>query len=228
MPEEQITPESEEQEIVTEEKEIIPPEEDKDLEEKPKETEEKKIGTDHDEEPQIRKTRLDYIAERKEKRLERLKQERLSKIDRELEELGDNGDSESDDMEYIEDEDEKKVVKTMKKYFGESLDDISLKEVKTDVSSFVEKNPEFATYKDKIIKWAQHPAYAKVPIERLAYAVVGPEISKLLSSKKAELESEMDKSKLGGGSRRGTNKKSVSDMTDDEFRTHVAKIQGQA
>jgi hypothetical protein len=188
-----------------------------------KDNAEKKVEAD-DEEIPIRKTRIDYILERKEKRLEKIKQDRLAKLESELHEHGE-GDDEDDDLSDIEDEGEKKIVNTMKKYFGETVEKLSSKEVESEVNAFIEKDGRFAPFKDKIMKWAKHPAYAKLPMDRLAYAVVGPKIGEILSQKKQELEDEAEKSRMGGSGRRTVTKKGVWEMTPQEFEAHLHRIQ---
>ena len=186
---------------------------------------EKKVEADDEDEIPIRKTRLDYILERKAKRLEKIKQDKLAKLDSELKEHGESGEDEDDDLEDIEDEGEKKIVNTMKKYFGETVEKLSSKEVESKVNAFIEKDGRFAPFKDKIVKWAKHPAYAKLPVDRLAYAVVGPKIAEILSQKKKELEDEAEKSRLGGSGRRTVTKKGVWEMSPKEFEEHLHEIQ---
>lgn len=185
---------------------------------------EKKVEADDEDEIPIRKTRLDYILERKAKRLEKIKQDKLAKLDSELKEQGE-GDDEDDDLSDIEDDDEKKIVNTMKKYFGETVEKLSSKEVESEVNAFIEKDGRFAPFKDKIVKWAKHPAYAKLPVDRLAYAVVGPKLAEILSQKKQELEDEAEKSRMGGSGRRTVTKKGVWEMTPQEFEAHLHRIQ---
>lgn len=184
---------------------------------------EKKVEADLDEEPPVRKTHLDFIAERKQRKLEKIKQAKIAKLNEELKTYGIEDDEE--DFDNIEDDDEKKIAKTMKKYFGESIETIRSKELETEIDKFVKTDERFEPFKAQIAKWAKHPAYANLPIDRLAYAVAGPNLAKAIIEKKKELEDEADKSKLGGGStRRGEVKKSVNDMSSQEFEDYLHKI----
>lgn len=90
-----------------------------------------------------------------------------------------------------------------------------------ELSQYLATNPEFASYADKIKKFAEHPDYAHLPTEQLVFASVGKDllgIIKGVSDKQASNSLADANAPLSGAGHFVTPKKSISDMSDEEFK----------
>lgn len=90
-----------------------------------------------------------------------------------------------------------------------------------ELGQYLTTNPEFAPYADKIKKFAEHPDYAHLPTEQLVFASVGRDllgIVKGASEKQASNSLADANTLLSGAGNFITPKKSISDMSDDEFK----------
>lgn len=96
-----------------------------------------------------------------------------------------------------------------------------------ELSSYLTTNPEFAPYADKIKKFAGHPDYAHLPTEQLVFASVGRDllgIVKGAGEKQASNSLADTNTPLSGAGNFITPKKSISDMTDEEFTAYQDNI----
>lgn len=195
-----------------------------------KEGGEKKSEANNEDEVPVRKTPLDYILERKRQKLEKLKREQISKADEELSKLNSKEEEDDDDLfDELEDENDKRVARVVKKLYGSSLEKISSSELDSEVSQFVKDNEDFGPYKDKIVKWAKHPAYSQLPIAQIAYAVAGLDLLKLGAKKARENDEQIDRDKISGNStKRVSMGKDPMKMSTKEFEDYLAKVKGQA
>lgn len=89
-----------------------------------------------------------------------------------------------------------------------------------ELTAYLTTNPEFSTYAEKIKKFAEHPDYAHLPTEQLVFASVGKDllgIMKGASDKRASNSLADANAPLSGAGNFVTPKKSIADMSDEEF-----------
>lgn len=90
-----------------------------------------------------------------------------------------------------------------------------------ELSQYLATNPEFASYADKIKKFAEHPDYAHLPTEQLVFASVGKDLLSIMKSveqKQASNSLADANTPLSGAGNFVTPKKSINDMSDEEFK----------
>lgn len=90
-----------------------------------------------------------------------------------------------------------------------------------ELGQYLTANPEFAPYADKIKKFAEHPDYAHLPTEQLVFASVGRDllgIVKGAGEKQASNSLADANTPLSGAGNFITPKKSINDMSDEEFK----------
>lgn len=90
-----------------------------------------------------------------------------------------------------------------------------------ELGQYLTTNPEFAPYAEKIKKFAEHPDYAHLPTEQLVFASVGRDllgIMKGAGEKQASNSLADANTPLSGAGNFITPKKSINDMSDDEFK----------
>ena len=189
--------------------------------------EEAKDSKTEDEEPAVRKSKLDYILERKQRKIEKLEREKA-------EATGDKNKSEDEDLSP---EEESKIAKVIERRYGqqfEKADEIAEENAKAAVSKevdeFIEKDPNgkyFKEFKDKITKWALHPSRAKMPITAIAYEIAGPELLKLGAKMAKEADEEALDSKTGGGTARNldtSGKKDIWGLSSKDFAARQQEV----
>jgi len=96
-----------------------------------------------------------------------------------------------------------------------------------DVRRFVEEQPDFKKYEEKMNKWSEHPSYANIPVQQLAFAVAGTELIRVGANQAAQADMEAASTHVSGNvSLAQTNKtpKLASEMTDEEFEAEVKAI----
>lgn len=172
-----------------------------------------------EEEPPVRKTPLDYILERKAKKLESLKAKRLEAIDKEL----------AGEDEQIDPDEESKVDRVIQKKYGQHFEELAGQKVKAEVAEFLNTSPigkHLKEYEAKIVKYAQHPSRSHLPLEAIAYEVAGPELLKIGAKMAAEAEKEAAESKAGGATARkvGGGKKDYLNMSDKEIEEEILRV----
>ena len=151
-----------------------------------------------DEEPVARKSRLDYILERKQAKAEKLKQEKLKELDKQIKTEAGEGDEE------VSPDDEKVVEKVIEKKYGDYFREMDEEKEAAEINGFIAQNPEFKPYETKIRKFASHPSRRHIPINAIAYEVAGPDLMRLGAerAKKAD-EKAKEASLKAGGSEKG-------------------------
>ena len=216
--------------------EIIPESDSKDdIEKKPESENQKKVDEeggkeDQDkekdegkEEPPTRKSKKDYIINRLQKRKEKLQKK------------------EEDSEEYSEDEDEmipsdrkafKKVIDEEVGAKVEELEKMKIEEEEEkelvrdmkEVDEFVSKNEQFKPYRDKILKWWQHPTRKNLPLKAVAYEIAGDDLIMLGAERERKANENAFGSSTGSDSATVTFSKKVSEMTDKEFEEYQTKV----
>jgi hypothetical protein len=177
-----------------------------------------------EDEPPTRKTKLDFILERKQKKLEKLKEEKLHKVNDELKEHGDD-----DDDDGISPDDEKLVEKVVERKYGKYFSRDEERDAKAEVKEFLNTDPQgkyFKKYEDKILKWSRHPNRANVPLRTIALELAGNDLLKIGAELEREAQKKADESKAGGGSARATEggKKDWSNATPAEVEAEIERV----
>jgi hypothetical protein len=162
--------------------------------------------TQADEEPKVRKRNVDFILERKNRKIEKLK----NKEDEETHEDDEDDDIDPDDAKIIQ----KQVAKALSPFLAKQMED----EDQQEIQSFVKDNPDFAPYIDKVKTFAKHPSRKDLPIQSIFYEVAGPDLLKIGAKRAQKANDEAKESSAGGGSSQGgTSEKSIWDLTPEEF-----------
>lgn len=174
---------------------------------------------DEDEEPPTRKprTKADWVAFRRGKKLERQQQA--------AEGQGEADDEDDDDLD-IDDDDAKVIDKVVSKRLEPILKREEETELKSEINDFVADNPDFKPYVNKALKWAQHPTWKNVPTKQLMFAVAGDNLLKMGADRTKASQDKARRTGTGRG-RAGSNTggtKPVSEMTDEEFEKEVQAV----
>lgn len=167
-----------------------------------------------DEEPKTRKRNIDFILERKNRKIQNLKDK---------DDKGNDDDSE----DGVNPEDEEVIGKVVSKYLNPIIAKQIKEEDEQEIATFLNGNPEFKPYADKVRKFSQHESRKNIPIESIFYEVAGKDLMKLGADKARKSDKEAKESGAGGGSNRGgsdAGSKSVWDMTPEEFEKEQQKV----
>ena len=162
--------------------------------------------TPADEEPKTRKRNVDFIIERKNRKIEKLENKKADVIEDEE----DDDDLDISDKQIID----KRVAQALTPYIQRQMQE----EDANEISDFVAKNPDFAPYADKVKKFAQHPTRKDLPIKSIFYEVAGDDLLMIGAKRAKELGDDAKESSAGGGnSQGGDGAKGVWDLTPEEF-----------
>jgi len=160
-----------------------------------------------DDEPQSRKRNIDFIQERKNRKAEK-----------------DAAKNNANDDDDIDDEDSEIIGKVVSKYISPIIAKQMQEEDKQEIDAFVSANPDFKPYADKVAKYAQHASRKNMPIKAIFYEVAGPDLLKIGADRAKKANDEAKESKGAGGDGEAETKKSVWDLTPDEFAAEQQKI----
>jgi hypothetical protein len=156
-----------------------------------------------DDEPKTRKRNIDFILERKNRKIEKLQHKEDDNDE-------DDSDIDPDEAEVID----KRIAKVLSPYVEKQreAEDQSL------IDSFVSKNPDFAPYANKVKTFVKHPSRRDLPIESIFYEVAGPDLLKIGADRAKKATQEAKQSQAGGST--GSTESGAKDawnMSDDEF-----------
>ena len=162
--------------------------------------------TNADEEPKTRKrSNIDFILARKDKKIKKLQKE----ID---------GAEEPDDDDDLIDEDDARIIDSrISKIMTPLLERQAQNEDAREIAEFVQNNPDFAQYADKVARYSKHPTRREVPIASLFYEVAGEDLLRIGAERARKADDKAKDSGSGGGSGLGGGEKSVWDLTPEEF-----------
>lgn len=184
-----------------------------------KEDESKKPTPNADEEPKTRKRNIDFILERKDKKIAKL-EKKASGAGAEKEDEEEEDDLDPNDANIIQ----RHVAKALSPFLAKQMQD----EDNQEIGDFVKQNPDFAPYVAKVQKFAQHPSRKDMPIKAIFYEVAGDDLLKIGAerAKKAGIESK--KSQAGGGnSNGGGSEKNVWDLSPEEFEAQKESVRSK-
>lgn len=173
-----------------------------------------------DEEPPTRKprTKADWVAFRRGKKLEK-RQEASDD-----EEQGEAED-EDDDLSDISEEDARVIDKVVSRRLAPFEQQQEILAVKSEIDEFIATNPDFKPYATKALKWSQHPSWKNVPTKQLMFAAAGDNLLKMGAKRsKAAAEKARRTSTGKGTSGNVASTKSVEDMTDEEFAAYNESV----
>lgn len=173
-----------------------------------------------DEEPPTRKpkTNADWVALRRQKKLEK-----VTKANEQGED--DKDDDANDDLDDVSEEDAKVIDKVLSRRLAPIEQERYENQLKGEINDFVATNPQFAPFTEKALKWAKHPSWKDIPTKQLMFAVAGEKLLKMGATleKQAIVKARATKTGTnGGGNATGT--KPVSEMTDAEFAQEVERV----
>lgn len=120
------------------------------------------------EEPATRKTKFDFIMERKRKQAER--EEAKAKG-------ADGEDGDGDDSDNVAPEDEATIEKVFRKKYGAQFEAVERQRFENEVNEFFQKDEiaKFATDKEKALfrEYAVHPTRKDIPYDELMVTIIG-------------------------------------------------------
>jgi hypothetical protein len=137
-----------------------------------------------------------------------------------------------EDEEEIDPDDEKtigKVVERRMKPVTEALEQLQKVKDEQEVDSFIRSKPEYGKYRDVMIKYVQHPAYANIPVHNIAAIVAARDLQKLGAEKEREASKKAQDTKgnaqpihkVPGG------KPDWSKASKEDFEAQRARVLGQ-
>lgn len=147
------------------------------------------------------KSNKDYIIERKDSK--------IAKLTAQLEKAGVS----------LEDD---KIQQAVDNKLGDSLDFVQELKLSASVDKFVAENKHFADHKNTILQYAKNDSWKNIPIENIAYAVVGKDLLGVGADLKAKADAQANASKVGGKSLQ-VNSNDYANMSDEEFDKVVAQ-----
>lgn len=168
-----------------------------------------------DDEPKTRKRNIDFILERKDRKIAKLS-EKANNADHEEEDDIDN-----DDAEIID----KRIQKALTPFVSKQMQE----EDQQEIATFIAQNPDFAPYADKVKKFAQHPSRKEMPIQSIFYEVAGPDLLKIGADRARKSLAESRKSNAGGGSgtKGAEGPKNVWDLSPEEFEKQQQEVRSR-
>lgn len=169
---------------------------------------------DVEDEPPSRKpkTPADWVALRRGKKIDKMQKQP---------EGGDDVDEEEDDLDP---QDRNAIDRRVQKHLEPLIQKEQIQELRNEINEFTAANPDFAKYSKSAEKWAQHPSWNEVPIEKIFYAIAGKDLLAIGAARRTAADEKAKHSKTGGSSPTGgSGNKPVSAMTDAEFDQEVIR-----
>jgi hypothetical protein len=179
-----------------------------------------------DAEPPTRKSKLDYILERKQRKIEKLENQNQPPPP---------ATPDPNEEDEYSPEELTKFKKMSEKIYGDKfkvVDQLTEKterdHVDSEITTFFKNDPHADLAKEfekTIRKYAQHPSRAEVPIDEIVWGVAGKRLISFAAEAVRKAQKEAKESGTGGSSGRkpeGTVAKGAWEMTPEE---HAAKVQ---
>lgn len=165
-----------------------------------------------DDEPPTRKRTIDYILERKDRKIAKLQEKANQAKD----------DEEEDD---VSPEDKELVTKVMKPFLQPFIEKQVREENERELSEFVAERPEFKPFQAKILKYMSHPSRQNLPVKTIAYEIAGDELLKIGAQQGRKADEDAKKTQTGGGNNREVSgEKSVWELSPEEFAAKQEEI----
>lgn len=178
---------------------------------------------DDDSEPDVRKTPTDFYKQRKARRAAAKGDQGASKKNND----DDSGDDDSD--EDVDPEDAALIDSRVDKRIKPLIDQITTQADRDEANAFFSEHPEFKPYEAKITRWWQHESRRHLPIKTVAMEAVGfDNLVKMGAQRKQGAVDKAKKLNSGGGApASNTGKKSVNEMTNEEFEAEKQRVLSQ-
>ena len=160
--------------------------------------------SEEDAEPPVRpRTNADWVALRRQKKIEKMQQ-------------GDkSGNEDSPDEE--QDRFDPRVDELLKEREAAEID--------KEIADFVKENPEFGEFAEKAKRWSQHESRQNVPVRSIMFELAGAKLMKIGAERARQADREAKESRTGGGSYEPeSGNKSYQDMPLDEFEQELNRV----
>ena len=175
-----------------------------------------------DDEPQVikRKTAKDFIIERQQRKIAKLEGQESQDYD------DDSIRPEPVESEPDDGDDSDQQMEAMRPIIEQHIADKDAEEV----TAFLNENPEFGDYAEKVEKMMKHPSRRSIPVNELFFAAAGPDLLKLGAKMAQEADDEADTSRIGGGgsSYQGVTPKDWSNASQEELDQEKMRIRQAA
>lgn len=148
-----------------------------------------------------------------------------SKIDPEVRSTQVPSKTAEDDLD-MDEEEKAKFEKIVQKQVGAKLTEM---ENKMEIASFVGAKPEYAKYKDSMLKYMNHPAYSNVPVQNIAAIVASKDMQKIGAAKEREAQRTVAETKSPGSNFRKptTAKTDWLTASKEEFEAQKSAVLGR-
>lgn len=173
---------------------------------------------DEDKEPPTRerKSPIDFIKARQEKRAKKAEQ-------------NDSEEGDEDEDDGIDEADKKTFGKLLNKALQPLAQKAIQEEDDKEVNAFLKDNPDFKPYESRARKYMAHPSRKDVPIQEIFYGVAGKDLLKI-GAKRAKIaddEAKKTRSAKGTGSDAGASNKSVNEMSKAELEAKQDQVRAK-
>lgn len=181
-----------------------------------------KKSEDDAKEPEVRKrkTPAEFIRERQARKAEKAKK---------AEEAHD-GDDEGERDDEIPEADQETIGKVAGEIVRPLIEKHLQSEDAAEVAEFLAKpeNDVFAPYKEKALKWMNHPSRRNMPISSIFYEVAGPDLMRIGAERERKASEKARDTQAGGNSSRGDGEaKSVWELSPEEFAAKQAAVRSK-
>lgn len=120
----------------------------------------------------------------------------------------------------MDEEEKARVEKIVQKQVGTKLTEM---ENKMEVAGFIGAKPEYAKYKDAMLKYMNHPAYSNVPVQNIAAIVASKDMQKLGAAKEREAQRIVAETKSPGSNFRKPTTEKIDWMTASKEEVEAKK-----
>jgi len=133
----------------------------------------------------------------------------------------------SKDDDDVDPEDAKAIDTVVKKRIAPLEANLKQQQTQLEVDTFLAGNPELKNHRTTILKYANHKAYANIPINNIAAIVASKDLERAGARKEREAQKKAADSKSPGSSTRKT-KTTVdwSTVPKEQFEAKIAEIKG--
>jgi len=197
--------------------------------------------TEKDEEPPVRKSKLDYILERKQAKLRKQEESIVPQKPAPSIETPDDSNVRGNEGDDEPTPDEvRKFQRFMEKTYGDKLSRIDqlaetteAEHVNSEVSEFLKNDPHAdllpPEFSEKIKKYAQHPSRKQVPLEEIVWGIAGKKLIAYAAEAVRAAQKAAAKTRTGGSPSRKpegdtTGTPDFANMPTEEFKKYQAQV----
>ncbi len=134
--------------------------------------------------------------------------------------------SDDEDDDDSDPDDKARIERIVEKRVGSKLTEM---ENKMEVSAFVNAKPEYSKYQGAILRYMNHPAYAKIPVHNIAAIVASKDMMKLGAAKEREAQKKVSETKSVGETVRKPNGENTNwhNAPKSDFEAQKARVLGR-